>query len=239
MRMRSELCWSLPVPRPSHPLAPTSRRLIGSTPYSAPRMNLRRGRRRSAADRDAPASADQSLADILDLPRDDRFSILVRQYNRRAREARKASAEVQSRIHAVLDDVWEGRDLRDGVTLTEPRGANIDRWAHLVLTYGPATSFVLSDERWVEAATCGWLFNEQITWLRTESTQQRFDAAADIAAADPERFSDLLSMARDVDVDVEHVVGTTGRPRVSDLRACPSFPSSRARQYGASVRSVM
>ncbi len=183
-----------------HSLAPT-----GDEAPAEPRMD-----REPTSTARAPA--DNSLTEVLDMPADERFAILVRQHSRRAREARKASVELQARMHDVLDELWQGRDLRAGVIPTPPSGAVIDNWAHLLLTYGPASSFPLTDSRWVEAATCGWLFHEQTTWLRTQATQLRFAVAATEAgaAADAGRFSDLLEIARDVSIDVAPVVARLG-----------------------------
>lgn len=64
----------------------------------------------------------------------------------------------------TLDDWWAENDLRTAVRVTG-REAKISAWAVVVLSFGPAIDFELTDERWVQVATCQWLFGPQYTWL--------------------------------------------------------------------------
>ena len=140
------------------------------------------------------------LPGVLDLPADERFATLLRQSTRLARDAQRASPATRERLHAILDETWAGRDLRDGITLTAT-GASVQHWADLVLTYGPASAMTLEDARWRQAATCGWLFSEQLRWLGQQATQERLDQAAAETRPTARHLAQLVSMAGDHDVD--------------------------------------
>lgn len=140
------------------------------------------------------------LAGVLDLPSDERFATLLRQSTRLVRDAQRASPAIRQRLHTVLDETWTGRDLRDGITLTT-NGATVEHWADLILTYGPASEMTLGDVRWCQAATCGWLFSEQLRWLGQQATQERLDDAAAAARPTPRHLAQLLTMGSDLDVD--------------------------------------
>jgi hypothetical protein len=176
-----------------------------------------RDQRVDAADvapaRDDPAPTAPSLEDVLALSREHRFAALVRQAGRRARQARAAPEAIQGQVRAVINESWQGRNLRAAVEHTEG-GATVEHWASLVLTYGPATSFSLNDARWVEVATCGWLFGDQITWLGEQVTQERLDVAADAAPLGARHLSDLLMIAQGRDISPSRVIA-----RIDDLTA--------------------
>jgi hypothetical protein len=148
-----------------------------------------------------------SLSGVLDLPSDERFATLLRQSTRLARDAQRASPATRERLHAVLDETWAARDLRDGITLTVT-GADVQHWAHLVLTYGPACEMPLGDARWRQAATCGWLFTEQLRWLGEQATQERIDEAAAATRPTARHLAQLLRLAGNHHVDA--VVARTG-----------------------------
>lgn len=141
-----------------------------------------------------------SLAGVLDLPSDERFATLLRHSTRLASDAQRASPGLRQRLHTVLDETWTERDLRDAITLTT-NGATVQHWANLVLTYGPASEMTLGDPRWRQAATCGWLFSEQLRWLGQQATQERLDDAATEIRPTPRHLAQLLTMAGDLDVD--------------------------------------
>jgi hypothetical protein len=80
-------------------------------------------------------------------------------------------------LRQTLDRWWGQADLRAAVKVEGPR-ADIEPWAATVLRFGAAARLLLDDERWIQVATCGWLFEPQLDWLALQATQDRVDQGA-------------------------------------------------------------
>ena len=103
----------------------------------------------------------------------------------------------------TLDEWWGGADLRDSVRV-DGRSANVAHWAVVVLSFGPAIEWELDDDRWVQVATCGWLFEPQYRWLAASASQDRLDRAAEEAAGNVRALTELLRVG--VGLDTTRVI---------------------------------
>lgn len=97
----------------------------------------------------------------------------------------------------ALNEWWDGNDLREAIH-REGRSAKLESWATAVLAFGPVAELALDDERWVQAATCGWLYQPQVGWLSAQADQERLDAAAS-GATDVRTLADLLRIGSALD----------------------------------------
>jgi SIR2-like domain len=144
------------------------------------------------------------IEQVLDLPADERCHELAARSHSLVPEASNASPALLARLREALEELWAG-DLHDGIALTES-GARLNYWASVVLSYGPAVELSLAPDRWVEVATCGWLFSEQLKWLAQQADQRRFDAAADVCAPEARFLTALLRVASLADLRPDRVV---------------------------------
>lgn len=204
--------------------------------------------------RPAAASRDErrpppTLEEVLGLEGNQPYRLLLNQSMRLHREAEQAAPHVRQRLAEFLDREWGDKDLRSGIALTEG-GATIQHWAHLVLTFGPPAALELDDERWEQAATCGWLFTEQYGWLRPQATQARIDRAAGVAEPSARVLSNLLTLAEALDstcvaarareLDVAELDGRRGPEVLEALAGADAVEVLRAlRERGDDVAALV
>jgi len=144
------------------------------------------------------ARAADDLRAAIRLPNRERRLALLRRPVHERRELDLLTDEDRDALRQTLDEWWGGADLRGAVRVTGTR-ATIDGWAVVVLNLAPAIDWTLDDERWVQVATCGWLFEPQIEWLMTHSSQARLDRSADSAAGDFKALTELLQIGVNLD----------------------------------------
>jgi hypothetical protein len=140
----------------------------------------------------------RDLRDVLRLPAEERRVELIRRASLdRAKIDELTEPEIEA-LGETLDAWWGDADLRAAVRVTG-RSANIDHWAVVVLSFGPAMNLALSDERWVQVGTCGFLFEPQYKWLIAQASQDRLDRAAEEAAGNVRVLSELLYVGAELD----------------------------------------
>lgn len=138
------------------------------------------------------------LRTVLRLPLHERFAPLAGLANIDQGELGDLEDPLKQELAATLEHWWGTNDLSEAVTLVG-RQATIKSWATIVLTLGPPLRLELSQSRWVEVATCGFVFDAQIRWLRAQLTDDRVAAA--LAKLCPARaLVDLLQIAKQSDV---------------------------------------
>jgi hypothetical protein len=138
------------------------------------------------------------LSDVLRLPVEERRVELIRRASLdRAKIDELTEPEIEV-LRETLDEWWGDADLRAAVRVTG-RSANIEHWAVVILSFGLAMNFALSEERWVQVATCGFLFEPQYKWLIGQASQDRIDRASDEAAGNLRVLSELLYVGVELD----------------------------------------
>jgi len=144
------------------------------------------------------------LSSALRLPVPKRRAELIRLGDLNRTDVGELTETEKDTLRQTLDEWWGEQDLRNAVEVTG-RSATIGHWAIVVLTFGPAIHYQLSDERWVQVATCGWLFEPQYEWLIHQASQDRLDQAADDAANNIHVLSELLYIGGEM--NTSRVVG--------------------------------
>lgn len=145
----------------------------------------------------APGSAPrrQTIAEVLDKPKNEAIHLLARDRRRHLEDTGRARPATIVRLHALIESLWGERDLRDALTRTADDRVTIARWASIALSYGPASAFPLSDARWVQVALSGWLFGPQHKWLRLTLREDRLRTAVSEAPPSARVVNDLLRVA--------------------------------------------
>jgi hypothetical protein len=138
------------------------------------------------------------LEAVLALEGNGPYEPLLNQDTRLRREAEQAPPAIRQTLRSFLQREWSGKDLREGLTLTES-GARVQYWVSLVLSYGPPAELDLDDEQWVQVATCGWLFTEQYRWIGRQANQARLDRAADVANPSARVLTGMFQVAEGLD----------------------------------------
>ena len=117
-----------------------------------------------------------------------------------ADEAAEAPGQERDALTRELDELWGKRDLREGIDV---RGntANVQAWAEAILRIGPALHWRVSEERWVQAALCEWLYQPQLAWLAEQAEPSRASRAA-AEHASGRSLADLVEVAAREDLPV-------------------------------------
>jgi hypothetical protein len=107
----------------------------------------------------APAvpEPDRTLREVLASPH--RGGVLqgLQELGRRAREMTDTAPDPVGTLLDELDGLWGERDLRDGISV-DGNQATVHGWAEAILRIAPELSWRVSEDRWVQAALCEWLF---------------------------------------------------------------------------------
>jgi len=143
--------------------------------------------------------ATDDLRAVIQLPIEERRQELIRRAVHDRSQLDRLTDEDRDILRQTLNDWWGDADLRVAVRVTGSR-AQIDHWAVVVLNIAPAIDWALDDERWVQAATCGWLFEPQIEWLTAQASQARLDHSAAVAAGDVKALTTLLQVGVNLDL---------------------------------------
>ncbi len=136
------------------------------------------------------APGPEELEATLELEGEEMRSALLARAHLTLTPREELSPALREVLGRALSEWWDGNDLRAAVH-RQGRGAELNHWATAVLAFGPVAELALDDERWVQAATCGWLYQPQVGWLSAQADQERLDAAAS-GATDVRTLTDLL-----------------------------------------------
>lgn len=153
-----------------------------------------------AVDRPEPAPSPPRLDAVLRLAEPERRARLARLVSFERDEVDDLGDEETEALRQTLDRWWGEADLRAAVKTEGPR-ADIEPWAAVMLSFGAAAQLALDDERWIQVATCSWLFRPQLDWLALQATQERVDRAAD-GATGVRVLADLARVAGGFDLHV-------------------------------------
>lgn len=134
-----------------------------------------------SAEHDALSAPERSLAAALELPPPQQRQELEWLAINDRWIAGELTDEQRPILAEALSAWWGERDLKSAVRL-EGHNATIENWATAVLTFAPVAGLELDEGRWLQVATCGWLFEPQREWLAAQATQARLESATEIAA---------------------------------------------------------
>ncbi|MCW3038932.1 MAG: hypothetical protein JWM31_837, partial [Solirubrobacterales bacterium] len=143
-----------------------------------------------------PASASDTLNQLLGMPTDDALELLLRRERPLVQALRESDPVTKQRMRLLLADLWAGKDLTSAVTAVgDGREVTIARWALAVLAFGHAADFALTDERWISVAVCGWSTEPLRVWLASTATPDRLSNAARDAPVAAWTFRDVARIA--------------------------------------------
>lgn len=146
-----------------------------------------------------PRPEQKTLSQVMAIDNpNERLFFLLKQDGQLVRQVADASPSTRAQMETTLDDLWGEQDLRDGVESRED-GATIAAWAQAVLQYGPALGWSLEEGRWTQVATCGWLWEPQVTWLRAQAHPGSMSHALS-SHPGPRAIGDLAALAGDHDL---------------------------------------